>query len=84
MKKNGIILVGVVMKEKLKENVSTLHLDSKVIKKMKENGILTIEDLWVLKRKELKQLDFTDTEINQIVICLELYGFDLGKRIWKA
>ncbi len=72
------------MKEKLKENVNTLHLDSIIIKKMLANNIMTIEDLWKLKRKDLKELNFTDSEINKIVICLELYGIDLGKRVWKA
>ncbi len=72
------------MKEKLKENVSTLHLEDEVIRKLKEKEIKTVEDLWNLNRKELKQLGFSDIEVNKIVICLELYGFDLGKRIWKA
>ena len=72
------------MKEKLKENVSTLHLEDEVIRKLKEKEINTVEDLWNLNRKELKQLGFSDIEVNKIVICLELYGFDLGKRIWKA
>lgn len=72
------------MKEKLKENVSTLNLDKTIIQKMKNNGIETVEDLWKLSRKELKQKEFTDNEIHKIVICLELYGIDLGKRIWKA
>lgn len=72
------------MKEKMKEKVSTLRLDSEIIQKMETNEILTIEDLWTLNRKDLKQLKFTDTEINKIVICLELHGIDLGKRIWKA
>ena len=72
------------MKEKLKENVSTLHLEDEVIRKLKEKEIKTVEDLWNLNRKELKQLGFSDIEVNKIVICLELYGLDLGKRIWKA
>ncbi len=72
------------MKEKLKESVSTLKLSSDIIEKMVQNKIETIEDLWKKNRKELKQLGFTDSEIHKIVICLELYGIDLGKRIWKA
>ncbi len=72
------------MKERLKENVSTLKLDAEIIKKMESKEIETVEDLWKLNRKELKQLDFTDSEIHKIVICLELHGIDLGKRIWKA
>ncbi len=72
------------MKEKLKESVTTLNLDKEILKKMENNKIETIEDLWKLNRKELKQLSFTDTDIHKIVICLELYGIDLGKRIWKA
>lgn len=78
------MVIGVVMKEKLKESVSTLNLSTDIIHKMKQNEIETIEDLWKKSRKELKQLGFTDNEIHKIVICLELYGIDLGKRIWKA
>ena len=44
------------MKEKLKENVNTLNLEETLIDKMEKNKNLTIEDLWKLKRKDLKEL----------------------------
>lgn len=72
------------MKEQLKKSVSTLKISPDILEKMVQNKIETIEDLWKKSRKELKQLGFTDGEIHKIVICLELYGIDLGKRIWKA
>ena len=33
-----------------------------------------------MKRKELKQLGFSDNEITQIIIKLQLHAIDLNKR----
>ena len=71
------------MKNVLNESLSYLSLDSKLIKKLNENNILTVEQLWVLSRKELKKMNITDQEIHQIMIRLELHGLDLGKKIVK-
>ncbi len=72
------------MKERLKQSISVLKIDSNIVDKLVNNNINTIEDIWVLTKRDLKQMGFKDIEIHQISIHLELYGIDLGKRIWKA
>ena len=64
----------------LQSTIENLGIDYKTIKKLKENKINNIQDLWILKRKDLKDLDFNDNEIKQIVICLQLNGLDLNMK----
>lgn len=71
------------MKEKLNQNVSELKLDKKTVQKLEAQELKTVNDLWHVNRKELKRAGFTDSEIHQIIIQLELYGLDLGHRVWK-
>lgn len=71
------------MKNILKDSITVLKFDEKLNNKLKENNIMTVEDLWLLTRKELKKKTFSDHEIHKIIIQLELHGLDLGKRIVK-
>ena len=64
------------------DSVSTLKLDKKLINKLISKDIMIINDLWKLKRKDLKNLGFSDREIKDIIISLELNGLDLGKKIY--
>ena len=64
------------------DNIDKLELSSKITNKLKENNINIINDLWILKRKQLKDLGFTDTEIKSIIISLQLQGIDLNKKIY--
>lgn len=64
------------------DNIDKLNLSSKITNKLKENNINIINDLWILKRKQLKDLGFTDTEIKSIIISLQLQGIDLNKKIY--
>ena len=64
------------------DNIDKLNLSSKITNKLKENNINIINDLWILKRKQLKDLGFTDTEIKSIIISLQLPGIDLNKKIY--
>ena len=48
------------------DNIDKLNLSSKITNKLKENNINIINDLWILKRKQLKELGFTDIEIKSI------------------
>ena len=66
----------------LERNIEELQLNNKIINKLKENNIIIIKDLWKMKRKELKQLGFSDNEINQIIIKLQLHAIDLNKRVY--
>ena len=66
----------------LEKDVTELKLSEKIIKKFKENSINIIEDVWKLKRKDLKILSFSDSDIMQIVIKLQLFGLDLNKKVY--
>ena len=71
------------MKNIFKESIEVLNFSAELLSKLKEHDILLVEDLWVLTRKELKQLSFCDRDIHEFIIRLELHGLDLGKRILK-
>ena len=66
----------------LDKNIEELQLNNKILNKLKEHNILKIRDLWIMKRKELKQLGFSDNEISQIIIKLQLHAIDLNKRVY--
>lgn len=71
------------MKEVLGKKISSFRLDKELVQKLTINGVENLGDLWSLTRKDLKNKGFVDHEIQQIIVLLELYGYDLGKRIWK-
>ena len=64
------------------EAIDILKIDDKIITKLNEVNINNIKDLWILKRKELKDLNFSDSEINHIRIKLQLCGLDLNKKTY--
>ena len=66
----------------LEKNIEELQLNSKILNKLKEKNIMIIKDLWKMKRKELKQLGFSDNEISQIIIKLQLHAIDLNRRVY--
>jgi len=66
----------------LEKNIEELQLNNKILSKLKEKNIMIIKDLWKMKRKELKQLGFSDSEISQIIIKLQLHAIDLNKRVY--
>ena len=66
----------------LEKTVEELGLDKKIITVLKENDIEHIEDLWKLKRKDLKEFKFSDSEITSITIKLQLFGLDLNKKVY--
>ena len=72
------------MKKKkiLEKTIEELELNDKVLKVLKENNINLVEELWVLKRKDLKDFGIKDSDITQITIKLQLYGLDLNKKIY--
>lgn len=71
-----------VMSMILEKNIEELQLNNKILNELKEHNILKIGDLWIMKRKELKQLGFSDNEISQIIIKLQLHAIDLNKRVY--
>ena len=66
----------------LEKNIEELQFNNKIINKLKEKDIRIIKDLWKMKRKELKQLGFSYSEISQIIIKLQLHVIDLNKRVY--
>ena len=64
----------------LEDNLSKLNLDKDLELKLETNGFKLIKDLWLQKRVNLKQMGFCDKEINNIIIHLQLCGYDLNKK----
>ncbi len=60
--------------------INNLSLSKDLILKLNESNIKYIEEVWVLKRSELKSRGFTNEEINNIIISLQLIGLDLNKK----
>ena len=77
-----IRLVFMNGKKYLEKSVEELDVSIKILDKLKKNNLLLVKDVWCLKRKDLKDLKFTDSEINQIIIKLQLHGVDLNKRVY--
>lgn len=69
--------------EIISENIDILELDEVIINKLHKNNIYKIEEIWLLKRKDLKKMNLTDKEINYISIKLQLKGIDLNKKIYN-
>ena len=62
------------------KEVNNLSISKELINKLKDKELNYIEDVWALKRNNLKTLGFTNDEIKEIVISLQLIGLDLNKK----
>ncbi|MBO5376115.1 MAG: hypothetical protein J6A52_04620 [Bacilli bacterium] len=69
-------------KNYLELTVEKLDIKDNIVNKLKLNNIFFIKDIWCLKRKNLKDLDLNDSEINKIIIQLQLNGIDLNKKVY--
>ena len=67
------------MKEILYKNISTLPLEKKIIKNLSDNEIDTIMKLCNHTRLDLSELGFSNNQINDIIVQLQLIGLDLKK-----
>lgn len=67
----------------LDEKIKILDLEKEVVDLLKENNINTVNDLWCLNRKKLKELGVKDPDIKQIIIKLQLIGLDLNKKVYR-
>jgi hypothetical protein len=63
-------------------NLKDLGLEKEILTKLSNKNIITVKNLWGLKREALKDYDLTNEEINQIVIKLQLVGIDLNKKVY--
>lgn len=59
-----------------------LGLDKNIVLKLEDKLIFNVYDLWIKTRKDLKELNFLDSEINHIRIKLQLSGLDLNKKTY--
>lgn len=66
----------------IEDKIEKLMISTKLKEKLSLSKIKTIKDLWQLKRKDLKNSTFTDQEINELIITLQLEGLDLNKKIY--
>ena len=66
----------------LNSDISVLGLDNKIMDKLRSSELNLVNELWVLGRKDLKDLSLSDSEINQIIIKLQLNGVDLNKKVY--
>lgn len=66
----------------IEDKIEKLMISTKLKEKLSLSKIKTIKDLWQLKRKDLKNLTFTDQEINELIIALQLEGVYLNKKIY--
>lgn len=67
----------------LENHISKLNVDDEILSILNSNNINNIKELWNLKRKDLKRMDLTDNQINQIVIKMQLKGIDLNRRVYN-
>jgi len=88
-KKSAIILInifkgGSTMKKhkNLDKNINVLDVDSNIMHILSSNNINIIEDLWVLKRNDLKEMNLSDSDIKLIRIKMQLLGIDINKKIY--
>lgn len=62
------------------KDINNLSISKELINKLKDKELNYIEDVLILKRINLKTLGFTNDEIKEIVISLQLIGLDLNKK----
>lgn len=67
------------MDKKLENNISFLRLGKNITNKLVNNNINTILNLCNYSRMELTELDFSNEQINEIIIALQLLGLDLKR-----
>lgn len=66
----------------LEEDIKILNLSKEAEKRLKDNNVDNIKKLWILKREDLKNMGFKDSQINHIIIHMQLKGIDLNKKTY--
>jgi DNA-directed RNA polymerase alpha subunit len=67
----------------LDKDIKSLELEQSLIDKLRLNNINKIGELHKLRRPMLKNMGVTDSEINRIIIKLQLLGLDLNSKLYK-
>ena len=71
------------MKNKiLEKEVNIIGLEPRIIKILNDNDIYAVKELWTFSRKNLKNMGLNDSDINSIIIKLQLFGLDLNKKVY--
>lgn len=66
----------------LNSDINILDLSNDINIKFQDNDIRCVKDLWVLGRRELKNMGLSDKDINSISIKMQLSGLDLNKKVY--
>lgn len=64
----------------IENEIKDLQLSKNTIDILHNNNIYKIKDLWLLSRKDLKNLSINNGQIKEIIIKLQLIGIDLNKK----
>lgn len=70
------------MKKNVKVEVSEIDFPNNIKEKMISNNIKILEQIWELSRSDLKKMGFSNNEVNEIIVKLQLYGLDLNKKVY--
>ncbi len=70
------------MNKFIENDIEVLGLNEKTNNILKDNSIFKIKDLWVLRRQDLKKIKLSDSDINHIIVHLQLKGYDLNKKTY--
>ncbi len=60
-----------------------MNLSQDIIEILKNNNLLDLNNLKQLTREDLKNMNFNNNQINQIIIYLQLNGLDIKKKYKK-
>ena len=70
------------MDKNVVEKIEKLDLDKDIEKILKNSNVNTMQDIWKLKRRELKNIGLKDSQINHIIIKMQLKGLDLNEKMY--
>jgi DNA-directed RNA polymerase alpha subunit len=70
------------MDKQVVEKIEKLNLDKDIEIILKNNNVNTMQDIWKLKRRELKNIGLKDSQINHIIIKMQLKGLDLNEKMY--
>lgn len=67
-------------KVNLNDDIELLNIDESIIKILKKHNVLIVEQLWNLKRNDLKEMGLESLEIKHIKIKMQLHSLDINRK----
>ncbi len=64
----------------LSDKIEALKIDEEIVKVLKKHNILTVEQLWNMKRNDLKKMGLESPEIKHIKIKMQLHSLDINRK----